>query len=223
MITEDGIKTIRESLRKEARERGLPLVFSVGNFYGRTVSIAFGPRYTRDMAARLVDALVSCGLVRPDGVLWLPEYLEATGGEFRCGDERILLADLAAPRMYYATAEEAEEWRRENIIEILPSWRAGAREVFLPLRHRFYDAIESGSKMVECRRYCSTWVRRLLGPPVERLRFQRGYAKGARQMRWTVSRIELADADGVRRYSPRTLPDFPEPEWILLNLGRRVD
>lgn len=222
MITNECIRVISEYLRTEALAGKLPLDFTVGEFGAKTGIVELGVVFTPDQAEQIEQTLLQHPDVVPDCTIWLDEYIDICGGEYTEGAERCLLFDVSNPGMYVLTADEIARHRDNFIIKIEDKWRDGPKNVFLPLRFGYFDAIKNGSKTIECREYKVSWVKRLLGPKIETVTFQRGYAPGAEKLVVEVTGIELEDEDGKTRYSPDAIPDMAMPALILIHLGRRM-
>lgn len=222
MITKECIKAVTEYLKQVALTLKIPPDFEVGEFGEKTGMIEFGPSFTREKAEKLEQKLRYHPAIPQDGTLWLDEYIDVCGGEYEEGDERCLLFDVSDPEYFVITPEEIALHRKNFVIPIDEKWRNGPTNVYLPLRFKFFDDIKCGEKTVECREYTKNWVKRLLGPKIEKITFQRGYAPGAEKLVVEVTGIELEDEDERTRYSPDAIPDMATPALILIHLGRQV-
>lgn len=131
------------------------------------------------------------------------------------------VSGIEAPEFIEASKIERMTWRGQNVLTPRHP-NSPAQNAFLPMKFEYFDAIASGSKTVECRKYVQKWVDSLLRNKLQTVTLQRGYEKDARQMTYAVEFIEIADGDGRHRYPPEAIPDFSNPEWILIHLGKRL-
>ena len=90
---------------------------------------------------------------------------------------------------------------------------------YLVLKAEFYDATESGKKTVEYRDFTEYNIKRTIG--IKSVRFNRGYVKGAKQMRWEVAKIVLLDDDN-NECDPFNVPEDFWPTTIAIHLGKRI-
>lgn len=91
---------------------------------------------------------------------------------------------------------------------------------YLVLKAQFYDAIEAGTKKIEYRDFTEYNLKRTIG--IKTIRFNRGYVKGAKQMRWEVGKIVLLDGED-NECDPFNVPDDFWPVTIAIHLGKRID
>lgn len=220
MLKQGAIAGFRDFLRELAERIGSdPDGIEVSPFGPFTGMVHFGGNVTQEQAEAMEAELARHPKVAEDGTIWMDEYLDVSGQDDQDGSERCLLFDVSDSSMFVLTSDEIARHREQFIIKIDDRWRNGPRNVFLPIRFGYFDAIKSGSKTVECRQYTQNWVKRLLGPKVETITFQRGYEAGAEKIVRKVARIELEDEDGKTRYPPDAIPDMAMPALILLHLS----
>lgn len=224
MITHDAVECFERFLKDECAKIGASCGIEVRPFGPRTGLVEFSEQMTQRQANALERSLTKHPKVDvgEDGLIWLDEYEDVCGLERTVGAERCLLFDIAAPEMFVYTEEEKAQYRAAFIITIDDKWRNGPTNVFMPLRFQYFDAIKNGDKTVECREYTKNWVKRLLGPKVETITFQRGYASNAEKIVVEVESIDLEDEDGKTRYAADAIPDMSMPSLILIHLGRRI-
>ena len=116
-------------------------------------------------------------------------------------------------------AEAAEEFRA--MIDDIKAGRLKSKspDGYLVLKANFYDAIEAGTKKIEYRDFTEYNLKRTIG--IKTIRFNRGYMKGAKQMRWEVEKIALLDGED-NECDPFSVPDDFWPVTIAIHLGKRV-
>lgn len=116
-------------------------------------------------------------------------------------------------------AEAAEEFRA--MIDDIKAGRLKSKspDGYLVLKANFYDAIEAGMKKIEYRDFTEYNLKRTIG--IKTIRFNRGYMKGAKQMRWEVEKIALLDGED-NECDPFSVPDDFWPVTIAIHLGKRV-
>ena len=116
-------------------------------------------------------------------------------------------------------AEAAEEFR--TMIDDIKAGRLKSKspDGYLVLKANFYDAIEAGTKKIEHRDFTEYNLKRTIG--IKTIRFNRGYMKGAKQMRWEVEKIVLLDGED-NECDPFSVPDDFWPVTIAIHLGKRV-
>ena len=228
MVSDKAIAYFNEKVREVAAVLGLPATAEAVEVLRdegslKTAFIQFDPAvYDAETAERVAVEFVKDPHVMEEG-LWGDDYALGNEMEEWEGCETQYFFDVSAledQTFVTATDKEREEWRKENVLECPRKWSA-SRNVFLPVKFKYFDDIASGRKTVECRSYVQTWVNRLFKNHLQTITFQRGYASGAKQMTFSVDFIEIADADGRHRYPIEAIPDFSDPEWILVHLGKR--
>lgn len=224
MLKPDAITTFTNFLKEQAALIGAVDGFEVRGFGPKTGIVDFTGQVTQEQAERLTEVLSRHPSVDhdPDATCWLDEYLEATDQDPVEDAEMSFIFDVADPEMIVFTPEEIAEHRKDYVIPIEDKWRNGPTNVYLPLRFQFFDDIVSGYKTLECRTYTPNWVKRLLGPQIKTITFQRGYAPGAKKIVVEVTGIELEDEDEQTRYAPDAIPDMATPALILIHLGKIV-
>jgi hypothetical protein len=121
-----------------------------------------------------------------------------------------------------AAAAEAEESEMSRLVEGIKAGRFKSKssDGYLVLAGEFYDAIEAGAKKVEYRDFTEYNLKRTIG--IKAIRFNRGYAKGAKQMRWKVKNVTLMDGED-NECDPFNMPDGFWPTAIAIHLGKRID
>lgn len=97
--------------------------------------------------------------------------------------------------------------------------KSKSEDGYLVLKAEFYDAIESGKKTVEYRDFTEYNLKRTIG--IKTVRFNRGYVKNAKQMRWEVKRVVLLD-DTDQESDPFKVPNNFLPVAIAIYLGKRI-
>ena len=228
MVSDKAIAYFNEKVREVAAGLGLPATAEAVEVLRdegslRTAFIQFDPAvYDADTAEHVADEFVKDSNVISEG-LWGYDYALGSEMEEWEGCETQYFFDVSAledPTFVEATDKEREEWRKENVLKCAIS-NSMSRNVFLPVKFKYFDDIAAGRKTVECRNYVQRWVDALFKNHLQTVTFQRGYAKGAKQMTFSVEFIEIADADGRHRYPIEAIPDFSDPEWILIHLGKR--
>ena len=228
MVSDKGIAYFAAKVRCIAHNLGLPEAqtdFEVARdgIEDRTAYVQFNDAYDQESAERVVAELVKDPHLADEG-LWGDDYAAGLDEEPWEGCERQYYFDVSAledPSFIQASAKDREDWRKEHYFEPRQINRP-TENVFLTMRYRFFNDIEAGRKTVECRQYTQTWVDKLIRNNLRFVTFQRGYEKGAKQMTFEIEKIEIADGDGRHRYSVEQMPDFADPEWILIRLGKRV-
>ena len=123
-----------------------------------------------------------------------------------------------------AVEEEEAAAAEAEMMDLIEGIRAGrikskSEDGYLVLKGEFYDAIETGKKKVEYRDFSEYNLKRIIG--IKTVRFNRGYAKNAPQMRWEVDRIVLLDGE-EDECEPYNVPDGFWPEAIAIHLGKRI-
>ena len=136
------------------------------------------------------------------------------------GDEeyQYTLKAINAEQDAEAEAEEAE------MLELVEGIKAGrlkskSADGYLVLKSEFYDAIEAGKKRIEYRDFTEYNLKRTIG--LKTVRFNRGYAKNAPQMRWEVTKVALMDYD-EHECDPFNVPEDFWPTMIAIHLGNRI-
>ena len=140
--------------------------------------------------------------------------------DFKEGDEeyQFTLKAIHAKQDAETEAEEAE------MLELVDGIKAGrlkskSPDGYLVLKAEFYDAIEAGTKKIEYRDFTEYHIKRTIG--IKTVRFNRGYVKGAKQMRWDVEKIVLLDGED-NECDPFNVPEGFWPETIAIHLGKRI-
>ena len=90
---------------------------------------------------------------------------------------------------------------------------------YLVLKAEFYNAIEAGKKKVEYRDFTEYNLKRTIG--LKTIRFNLGYAKDAKRMRWEVKKVVLLD-DEDNECDPFNVPEDFRPTTIAIHLGKRI-
>ena len=229
MVSDKALTYFNDKVRAIAARLGLPATSEAVEVLRdegtlKTAYIQFDPSvYNAETAEEVATEFVEDANVSGEG-LWGYEYALGNEVEEWEGCETQYFFDVSAidePDFVSATLKEREEWRAETVLSPKNPKRPH-ENVFMPLKFAYFSDIEKGRKTVECRQYNRKWVDQLLCNKVKYVTFQRGYEKGARQMTFEVSYIDIADADGRHRYAAESVPDFADPEWILIHLGKRV-
>lgn len=125
---------------------------------------------------------------------------------------------------YQFTLKFINDEPESEIRELLDGIKAGrlkakSEDGYLVLKAEFYDAIESGKKTVEYRDFTEYNLKRTIG--IKTVRFNRGYVKNAKQMRWEVKRVVLLD-DTDQESDPFKVPNNFLPVAIAIYLGKRI-
>ena len=120
-----------------------------------------------------------------------------------------------------AQDDEAEESEMLDLVDGIKEGRLRSKseDGYLVLKAEFYDRIESGKKKVEFRDFTEYNLKRTIG--IKTVRFNRGYTKGAKQMRWEVVKVALVDCDG-NECDPFNVPEDFWPTKIAIHLGKRI-
>ena len=140
--------------------------------------------------------------------------------DFKKGDEEYQFTLKAI----FDAQEEAGRKAEAEMKELVAGIKAGklkskSSDGYLVLKAEFYDAIESGRHPVEYRDFTKYNLKRTIG--IKTIRFNRGYAKNAPQMRWEVKKIVLLDDDD-NACDPFNVPKDFWPTTIALHLGKRI-
>ena len=133
--------------------------------------------------------------------------------------------ELAFERMHFWIVGPEDGDQRDPRTALLPipaPKRNAPDTAYLVLSYAPFDEIERGEKRTEFRAYSPSYVRKLLSSPVRRVRFQRGYSAGARQMVFEVEKIDLYDRLTRKSADPRAVPEGFFPTDIAIDLGRRI-
>jgi len=140
--------------------------------------------------------------------------------EFKEDDEefQFTLKAIHAEQEAEAIAEEQE------MLELVDGIKTGrikskSPDGYLVLAGEFYDAIEAGTKTIEYRDFTEYNLKRTIG--IKTIRFNRGYVKGAKQMRWEVVKVVLLDGED-NECDPFNVPDDFWPVTIAIHLGKRI-
>ena len=117
---------------------------------------------------------------------------------------------------------EAEEAAMQELIDGIKAGRLKSKspDGYLVLKTEFYNAIEAGKKKVEYRDFSEYNLKRIIG--LKTIRFNLGYAKDAKRMRWEVKKVVLLDGDD-NECNPFNVPDDFWPTTIAIHLGKRID
>ena len=224
MIKPEALKSIETFLRERAAAIGVPDAFTVENLYPCSGVVDFDPdKITFDQADRLREELCDHPLVGHEqgSCLWMLQYCEYVDEEPDDDDNHRLIFDCSDRSQLVFTQDELTRFPvNQFLIDIKPEWRRGPKNVYLTLAYEYFDAIKAGTKTVEYRKYTENWVKRLLGPKVEKVTLQRGYGKGAEKMVVEVTGIELQEDDTNTRAKPGEEPPFFSPDWIIVHLGK---
>ena len=145
----------------------------------------------------------------------------ATNKEFKKGDEEY---QYTLKAIHERDAAEAEAEDEEALLALVDGIKAGrlkskSLDGYLVLKAQFYDAIEAGTKKIEYRDFTEYNLKRTIG--IKTIRFNRGYVKGAKQMRWQVEKVVLLDGDD-NECDPFSVPDDFWPVTIAIHLGKRI-
>ena len=116
---------------------------------------------------------------------------------------------------------EAEEAEMQELIDGIKAGRLKSKsdDGYLVLKTEFYNAIEAGEKTVEYRDFTEYNLKRTIG--LKTIRFNLGYAKDAKRMRWEVKKVVLLDGDD-NECDPFDVPDDFWPTTIAIHLGKRI-
>ena len=116
---------------------------------------------------------------------------------------------------------EAEEAEMQELIDGIKAGRLKSKsdDGYLVLKTEFYNAIEAGEKTVEYRDFTEYNLKRTIG--LKTIRFNLGYAKDAKRMRWEVKKVVLLDCDD-NECDPFNVPDDFWPTTIAIHLGKRI-
>lgn len=116
---------------------------------------------------------------------------------------------------------EAEEAEIQELIDGIKAGRLKSKspDGYLVLKAEFYNAIEAGEKTVEYRDFTEYNLKRTIG--LKTIRFNLGYAKDAKRMRWEVKKVVLLDGDD-NECDPFNVPDDFWPTTIAIHLGKRI-
>lgn len=174
---------------------------------GEQLQIAEG----RDYCASFVDG---------DGETYSAVFNHSKAMKFTEDDEeyQFTLKSINDEQEAEAAAEEAE------IQELIDGIKAGrlkskSPDGYLVLKAAFYNAIEAGEKTVEYRDFTEYNLKRTIG--LKTIRFNLGYAKDAKRMRWEVKKVVLLDGDD-NECDPFNVPDDFWPTTIAIHLGKRI-
>lgn len=116
---------------------------------------------------------------------------------------------------------EAEEAEIHELIDGIKAGRLKSKsdDGYLVLKAEFYNAIEAGKKKVEYRDFTEYNLKRTIG--LKTIRFNLGYAKDAKRMRWEVKKVVLLD-DEDNECDPFNVPEDFWPTTIAIHLGKRI-
>ena len=158
--------------------------------------------------------------VNEDGETFSAIFNVPFAKEFKEGDEeyQFTLKAIHAEQEAEAEAEEAE------MLELVDGIKTGrikskSPDGYLVLKAQFYDAIEAGTKKIEYRDFTEYNLKRTIG--IKTIRFNRGYVKGAKQMRWEVEKVLLLDGED-NECDPFNVPEDFWPTTIAIHLGKRM-
>ncbi len=140
--------------------------------------------------------------------------------DFKDGDEEYQFVLKAIFDEQEAEAE-AEESEMQELIDGIKAGRLKSKspDGYLVLKAEFYNAIEAGEKTVEYRDFTEYNLKRTIG--LKTLRFNLGYAKDAKRMRWEVKKVVLLDYDD-NECDPFNVPEGFWPITIAIHLGKRI-
>ena len=158
--------------------------------------------------------------VNEDGETFSAIFNVPFAKEFKEGDEeyQFTLKAIHAEQEAEAEAEEAE------MLELVDGIKTGrikskSPDGYLVLAGEFYDEIEAGTKKIEYRDFTEYNLKRTIG--IKTIRFNRGYVKGAKQMRWEVEKVVLLDGED-NECDPFNVPEDFWPTTIAIHLGKRI-
>lgn len=239
MLNEKGRKAVEEAFAQIMAEQKIngpmPKIMDAKEFFhGNTVQlfdiyVVMPKEWDKSRAHKKQLKVASAFEVSPlskhetdeDQPISMDQMGEAYGVECIEEDERTFWYELTDPSFFDLTATDKFNYTKEHTIPIQAKWLKGNKHIYLPIKYEYYDMIASGEKTVECREYKLTWVKRLLGARPTRVTFQRGYGKNAPKMDLAIKGFEIIDYDG-RRYGADEHPDISAPEYILIDLGKRI-
>lgn len=221
MITNEGIAWLQARLDGIFAEKGLCAAPKVEQYGPWTGKIVLPNGLSDDSMLEVTEKFVEHPNFAEGDNIFLGVAGEELGEEYTEEESRTFVFDLAEKSFIRITDAEVAAHRAEHVLTPRRPNRP-MTNVFMPVKYQYFDMIARGMKTVESRQYNQKWVDSLLCNHLKTVTFQRGYAKGAKQMTFELVGIELADADGERRYAPEEIPPFGEPEWILVKLGERM-
>lgn len=221
MITREGIAWLQSRLDGIFAARGLGTAPRVEQYGPWTGKVVFPDGMSDDDILSVSEEFVNHPSFVEGDNIFLGVAGEELGEEYTDEEARTFIFDISEKAYIEITQFERDAHNAAYILKPKNPDRP-LQNVFLPMKYRFFDDIAAGRKTVECRKYTQTYVDKLLTNNLRYVTFQRGYEKGAKQMTYGIIGIELADADGERRYAPEAIPDFAEPEWIVVKLGKRL-
>lgn len=129
-------------------------------------------------------------------------------------------ATMTAQNMVSVKVDDTENEMHELIDGIKAGWlKSKSPDGYLVLKTEFYNAIEAGKKKVEYRDFTEYNLKRTIG--LKTIRFNLGYAKDAKRMRWEVKKVVLLDDDD-NECDPFNVPDDFWPTTIAIHLGKRI-
>ena len=116
---------------------------------------------------------------------------------------------------------QAEEKAVNELIEGIKTGRLKSKsdDGYLVLKAEFYNAIEAGKKKIEYRDFSEYNIKRTIG--LKTVRFNLGYAKDAKRMKWEVKKVVLMD-DEDNECDPFNVPEDFWPVTIAIHLGKRI-
>lgn len=165
------------------------------------------------------DYCASC--MNEDGKTYSAIFNVPFAKEFQEGDEEY---QYTLKAIHERDADEAEAEDEEELLALVDGIKTGrlkskSPDGYLVLKAQFYDAIEAGTKKIEYRDFTEYNLKRTIG--IKTIRFNRGYVKGAKQMRWEVEKVVLLDGED-NECDPFNVPDGFWPVTIAIHLGKRI-
>ena len=155
-----------------------------------------------------------------DGETYIAMFNHPKAMKFNGGDEEYQFTLKAAHERQEAEAI-AEEKEMLELVDGIKTGRLKSKsdDGYLVLKAEFYNAIEGGKKKIEYRDFTEYNLKRTIG--LKTIRFNLGYAKDAKRMRWEVKKVVLLDS-GDNECDPFNVPEGFWPITIALHLGKKI-
>ena len=155
-----------------------------------------------------------------DGETYSAIFNHPKAMKFKEGDEEYQFTLKAIHDEQEAEAE-AEEAEMRRLVDGIKAGRLKSKsdDGYLVLKAEFYNAIKDGKKKVEYRDFSEYNLKRTIG--LKTIRFNLGYAKDAKRMRWEVKKVVLLDSEDNECDPFNVAEDF-WPTTIAIHLGKRI-